>query len=308
MVRPYIASALIALALSVSTAGSRVTAQTPVFRSAAERVTVAVVAKDKNKRPVSGLSAADFQVFDDAEPRAILDFRSDAGPVSVAFLLDTSGSMQIDPKQRLTKEVEHFILASLNEGTDEAALFTFDKNVTMVQPFTTRFDSLRTAFTAAQPFGSTSLYDAVGETAQELAKRPGRRALLVLTDGVDTSSHMTARQVSAIASTIDMPVYIIAVGGSPDLSAEPSARAEDASANLRDFARWSGGMFYHAASTVEGSAAAREIVADLRNQYLIAFEPSRAPGWHRIEVRARQRSTLQARSGYWVGPASIQPQ
>ena len=155
------------------------------------------------------------------------------------------------------------------------------------------------------PYGSTSLYDAIAATAQQLALRPGRRALVVLTDGVDTSSQLTAPEVSGIASAIDMPVYVVAVGTSVDLAAENTGKAEDVSGNLSDLARWSGGMFYRAVTTAEGSVAARQIVTDLQHQYLIAFEPGVAPGWHRIEVRARQRMTLQARSGYWVGPSAF---
>ncbi len=294
------------LVLAASTPEGYVSGQQPVFRSGAERVTVAVVARDKNGRPLIGLSATDFQVFDDAEPRAILDFRNDVSPVSVALLLDTSGSMQIDPKLRLASEVGHLLLARMDEGVDEAGLFVFDKTVSTAYPFTKEFGPLRTALTSVHPFGSTSLYDAIAGTAQQLALRPGRRALVVVTDGVDTSSRMTAAEVSGIASAIDMPVYVIAVGTSVDLSAEPSTKAEDISANLGDLARWSGGMFYRAANSADGSVAARQIVADLRHQYLLAFEPSRASGWHRIEVRARQQLTLQARSGYWVGSSAVE--
>jgi Ca-activated chloride channel family protein len=308
MLRFCTLSALAALAVAVLAPGHGVSAQAPVFRSSAERVTVAVVARDKNRRPLRGLSASDFQVFDDAEPRTILDFRNDVSAVSVAVLLDTSGSMQFSDKQRLTGEVGHFLLATLNEGIDEAALFVFDKTVSVAAPFSAQFDPFRDALSSVHPFGSTSIYDAIAGTAQELARRPGRRALVVLTDGMDTSSRMTAADVSAVASTIDMPVYVIALGTPTDLSGEPTVKVEDASANLRDLARWSGGMFYRVSTTVESGAATREIVTDLRHQYLIAFEPSRAPGWHRIEVRARQRSTLQARSGYWVNPPPTEPQ
>lgn len=83
-------------------------------------------------------------------------------------------------------------------------------------------------------------------------------------------------------------------------------RSEDDPADLTDLARWSGGMFYGVANVADGSIAARQIVDDLRHQYLLAFEPDSKLGWHRIEVRARQRATLQARSGYWVGPSTVE--
>jgi len=285
-----VAAALIAICWSHGV----LSAQQPVFRSSAERVTVAVVVRDPNGRPIRNLSAADFQVTDDGDVRKILDFRNDVSPVSVALLLDTSGSMHIGGKLKRASEVGHLLLSSMNEGTDEAALFVFDKVVRTVQPFTTEFDNVRSAFASVNPWGSTSLYDAIAETAQQLSKRPGRRAIIVLTDGVDTSSQLTAQEVSGIASTIDMPVYVVAVETSLTDDGE-----------LTSLARWSGGMLYGVSNTADGSVVARQIVNELRHQYLIAFEPSSSVGWHRIDVRSRQRATLQARSGYWVGPSAF---
>jgi Ca-activated chloride channel family protein len=225
----------------------------------------------------------------------------------VALLLDSSGSMQIGPKLQRANEIGHLVLASMTEGVDEAGLFVFDKTVRTAQSFTTEFEPVRAALGSVQPFGSTSLYDAIAETAQRLATRPGRRALLVLTDGVDTSSELTAAEVSGIASAIDMPVYVVAVDHSnADLTAERTERAADISANLSDLAQWSGGAFYPVSNAAEGSVVARQIVADLRNQYLLAFEPDPAPGWHRIEVRTAKRATLQTRSGYWTKPSPLQ--
>jgi len=278
---------IVLLAWSVPLA--RPAAQEAVFRSSAERVTVAVVARDHNGRPLRGLSTHDFQVTDDGQAREILDFRNDLGPVSVALLVDSSGSMFIGDKLEQARQVMHFLLASMSEGTDEAALFAFDKVVWTAEPFTAKFDKIRSSFASVKPYGATSLYDAIAETAQKLSNHPGRRAVVVLTDGVDTSSELTPQQVSGIASSIDMPVYVVAV----DTAAQEGGQ-------LADLAQWSGGLFLGAATTVDASLAARQIVTELRHQYLLAFESSSKVGWHRIEVRSRQRATLQARSGYWV--------
>ena len=278
------------LAVGSSSAGL---AQQPVFRSAAERVTVAVVARDGNGRPIRGLSATDFEVTDDGQFRHILDFRNDVSPISVGLLLDSSGSMRIGEKLERASQVSHFLLSSMSDGTDEAALFVFDKVVRTAQPFTSDFDKVLSSFDSVNPWGSTSLFDAIADTAQQVSKRPGRRALIVLTDGVDTSSQLTPQQVSGIASGIDMPVYVIAV--------DTTATEGD----LTNLARWSGGTLYGVANTADGSVVARQIVSELRHQYLIAFEPSASVGWHRIEVRSRQRATLQARNGYWVGASTF---
>jgi VWFA-related protein len=291
-------------------------AQQPSFKSSAERVTVAVVARDRHGRPMKGLSASDFEILDDGQRRSIVDFEIGGSTVSLALLLDTSGSMQLPPKLELSSGVANLLIASLSEGIDEAGLFTFDKVLHFAHPFTTGFEGLRSAIQSAPAFGSTSLYDAIAETAQQLSTRPGRRALVVVTDGVDTSSRLTPAEVLAIASSIDMPVYVVAVGR-PTESRGPGHMLSPASdsANLSDLARWSGGSFYAVATPGESSVATKQIVADVRHQYLLAFEPDSSPGWHRIDVRARQRPTLQARSGYWVregtpapaAPAAVAP-
>ena len=91
-----------------------------------------------------------------------------------------------------------------------------------------------------------------------------------------------------------MPIYVVAV---------ETTLTEDG--ELTNLARWSGGMLYGVSSTADGSTVARQIVSELRHQYLIAFEPSSSVGWHRIGVRSRQQATLQARSGNWVGPSTV---
>ena len=250
--------------------------------------------RDRNGRPIRNLSETDFEVTDDGQFRKILDFRNDVSPISVGLLLDSSGSMHIGGKLERAREVGHLLLSSMSEGTDEAALFVFDKLVRTAQPFTSELDKIRSSFASVNPWGSTSLYDAIAETAQQLSKRPGRRAIIVLTDGVDTSSQLTPQEVSGIASAIDMPVYVVAV---------ETSLTEDG--ELTNLARWSGGMLYGVSNTADGSVVARQIVSELRHQYLIAFEPSSSVGWHRIDVRSRQRATLQARSGYWVGPSTF---
>lgn len=269
-------------------------AQQSIFRSTTERVTVAVVARNRDGRPIRGLVPKDFELFDDGQSREILDFRNEAGPISLALLLDSSGSMHVGGKLERAGEVAHFMLASMSEGTDEAALFVFDKSVRTAQPFTSEFERIKSSLASIHPWGVTSLYDAIAETAQQLAPRPGRRAIIVLTDGVDTSSRMTSQEVSGIASSIDMPVYVVAV----------QTTATD-TGDLSNLARWSGGMFYGISRTVDSSLIARQVISELRHQYLLAFEPSSAAGWHRIEVRSRQRVTLQSRSGYWTGQPTI---
>ena len=284
-------------------------AQQPSFKSSAERVTVAVVARDRHGRPMMGLTASDFEILDDGQRRSIVDFQIGGSMVSVALLLDTSGSMKLPPKVELSTGVANILLASLSEGVDEAGLFTFDKELHFAHPFTTEFDGLRSAIQSAPAFGSTSLYDAIAETAQQLSTRPGRRALVVVTDGVDTSSRLTPAEVSAIASQIDVPVYIFGIVPSIDNPTEETAVSSvERSAfagPLSDLAAWTGGHVFVASTPGQRSIAARQIIDELRHQYLIAFESSGKPGWHPLVVRARNKDlTVRARSGYTAGQSS----
>jgi len=273
------------------------------FQAGVSRVTLAVVVRDSRGRPVKGLSAGDFDVRDQGVSRPITDFRNENSSVSVAILTDTSGSMRVGPKLDRLNEFAEYFFRALHQDKDEAALFAFERDVHVVHDFTSHLGLLRQAFASLEPFGSTSLFDAIAETAQRVEKRPGRHAVIVLTDGVDTSSRLTEPEVSGIASAIEVPVYVVAVGLPIDLSAE--SLAQTGVGNLEDLSRRTGGMFYTATDVIQASLAAFDIVDDLRHQYLIGLEPSDVPGWHRLEVRMRRRVTIQARSGYWVGDPSV---
>jgi hypothetical protein len=161
-----------------------------------------------------------------------------------------------------------------------------------------------------KPWGQTSLYDAVGQAAKAVAERTNKhRALLVISDGVDTASKMTPAQVSGIASAIDVPVYLLRVvnpldhpGGAHEVI-ETEGRTVQA-ATLADLARWTGGDMRVSSVPAHTSAAIQDLFTELRHQYLITFEPGTRPGWHPLEIRTRKKSlVVHARGGYMVTPA-----
>jgi len=163
---------------------------------------------------------------------------------------------------------------------------------------------------AVVPFGATSLHDAIAQTAARAAERDGRRhGVIVLTDGADTSSYLKPAEVSAIASGIDVPVYIFGIVPSIDNPSEetavPAAQQSALVGSLADLAAWTGGHVFVASTPGQRSVAARQIIDELRHQYLIAFESSGQPGWHPLVVRARNKDlTVRARSGYIAGQSS----
>jgi len=286
------------------------TQQPPVasFKSSVDLVRITAVVKDHKGRFVQDLNARDFEILDEGRSRAIADFRSDVAGVSVAMLFDVSGSMQ--GRMPIAQEAATHVLSWLDAQKDEGAVFTFDTLLEEVTPFTIGLKSLPESLKHVVPFGETSLHDAIAATAQRVGKRDGRRrAVVVFTDGADTSSRLKPSIVSAIASEIDVPVYIIGVIPTIDNPVEDtktnSAGRSALTGDLADLAQWTGGHSFLVSTPAQRSIAARQIIEELRHQYLLAFEPSGRPGWHPLVVRARNKDLIvRTRSGYVAGQSS----
>jgi VWFA-related protein len=286
--------------------------QKPVitFKSSVEVVTVTAAVRDGRGKVIRELKRSDFEVVDSGMPKEIRDFYAGNAPISLAILLDISGSMAVGGNMDRARHAVSVATGMLTGGGDEAALFTFDATLQEVVSFTRDLDRIRRVSLEGKPWGLTSLYDAVASAAKAVAARSNRhRALLVITDGIDTGSRLTGPEVSGIAAAIDVPVYLVAVVNPADhpggeLSVLASDGAVTRTATLADLARWTGGDMRIAsmpAHTVEGL---RDIVGELRYQYLITFEPDARPGWHPLEVRTRNKSlNVHARGGYMSGPA-----
>ena len=273
----------------------------PTFRASVALVPITAVVRDGKNRVVRELRKDDFEVFEDSQRRRVVDFSStERGPVTLGVLFDTSGSMKGRNLQK-GKALVSTLLDQLDGTTDEAALFTFDKAIRQETPFTNERERIRTALDETQSWGLTSLYDAIADTAKRVGEwRAQRRAVIVITDGVDTSSTLTSPDVSAIASAIDVPVYILAVEPARhvDEGSTPTASNDDALANL---ARWTGGDFRHVAAAEETGIAVASLMAELRQQYFLAIESAEASGWYRLDVRTRRKGLMvRARSGYFA--------
>jgi Ca-activated chloride channel family protein len=287
--------------------GAKAQDQAPVasFKSSVDMVRIAAVVRDSKGRFVQDLTARDFEVVDGGHARPITDLQRDLTGISIAVLFDVSGSMEGHlPNAR---EAAMHVLSWLDATRDEAAVFTFDTHLDERAPFTTGLRSLPDSLTQVVPFGATSLHDAIALTARRVGEREGRRrAVVVLTDGADNASRLKPEDVSAIASAIDVPVYIFGIVPSIDNpTAENSTHSVESTAfagPLAELAAWTGGHVFVASTIVQRSLAARQIVDELRHQYVIAFESSGKPGWHPLVVRARNKDLIvRARSGYIAG-------
>ena len=300
------AVALLSLSLGPRFA-RRADAQPPqVFRASADVVTIQASVRDRRGRVLSGLTPDDFEIRDNGELRQVLSLRSDRqSPLSLALLVDMSGSMRMEAKIAMARQAYDSLIAQLRQGQDETAVFTFDSALHERQPFTTDLSKLKDALTEFEPFGTTSLYDATAAAARRLGERTGtHKAIVVLTDGLDTSSVLSAAEVSGLASSIDVPVFVVATVPSVDerFMMEMSDRPRTDVADLRDLSEWTGGTFVFASTMVETIVTASKLVDELRQQYVLAIEAASASEWRRLDVRVKRPSAkVKARSGYFGG-------
>ncbi len=285
------------------------------FKSAVEVVSVNAVVRDRKGRFVTDLTRRDFTVLDAGLERPILEFRAeDDGPVKIAVLFDVSGSMRLGSKAIDARQAARQVFSALRPS-DEAGIFAFDTRLERVKDFTSDLSTLDGALDQLlPPYGQTSLYDAVAETARALVdsgaeshaggpRLPNRSAVIVLTDGIDTRSRLTPEQVSGIASTVDVPVYVIAVMASIDDPHDVDReRTREISSALRNLSHWTGGDLFTVSAPAHASLAARQIVDELRHQYLLAFEASPTRGWRPLQVSARDHNlVVRTRAGYIGG-------
>ena len=233
------------------------------------------------------------RVLENGRPRPIVEFRSTGHtPISLALLFDTSGSMR-DANLEQGKSVVESLLGRMERAWDEMALVTFDRALREETPFTNQPEVIRTALAKTVAWGQTSLYDAIAETAKRLGyRRTQRRAVVVITDGVDTSSTLTPEKVSELASALEVPVYVLTV-------APPRRRLFGADDTLANLARWTGGDHARAHAAEHLDATISALMAELRQVYFLAIDSATTAGSYRLEVRTKQKKLrVRARSGY----------
>ena len=297
-------AALAAIMLATDTRAVLLAQQRATFTAAARLVLVSVTVRDDRGRPVTGLAQDDFEVWSDDTRPAITEFSAEASPITTALLVDQSGSMQVSSNIIAAREAARHLVSWMTPATDRLGLFTFDSILMSIGtpgsgPFSAVSPDSLVRLSQVMPFGQTSLYDAVDATSKALMTDAApRRAVVAFTDGMDTASVLTVAEVSARAAAIDVPVYIVAVVPPVDdpSSGVASGLPETALAQL---ANWTGGQLFVSSAPSHASQAARTIITDLRQQYLLAFTADTRPGWHRLTVRTRQhQNTVRTRAGY----------
>lgn len=278
----------------------------PKFKSSAALVTIQASVRTSQGRPVRGLTKGDFEVLDNGQPRSILSLSDTQASLTLALLVDSSGSMAGGVKLGMVQHAFDSVLPHLRSGRDEASVFAFDSRLRQLGPFTSDPAALRIALHELQPYGTTSLYDATAAAARALAERTStHKAIIVFTDGTDTSSRLDAAGVSALASSIGVPVYVVVAVPPVDqrtMMETTASHTNSSGTDLRHLADWTGGLLVFATDYEEMTASASRVLDELRHQYVLAIEPATTREWRRLEVRVRKSTAVvRARTGYFGG-------
>ena len=275
--------------------------QDPVFRVDVQLVRLLATVKDVNGQPVGGLQKSDFEITDNGVRQEIAVFeRHTAQPLSVAILLDISGSTAKDMKYQ-TDAVARFLKAVFAEGNpdDRASLFTFNWETRQSVPYSRNLNQFTEGLRKLKAEAGTSLYDAIFLASEDIADREGRHVLVVVTDGGDTvsaTSYAKAMKAAHQADTVMYPILTIPIMS----DAGRNVGGENA---LTTMAESTGGRLF--APGVNGlDQAFSEILRDLRTQYLIGFYPKNVPPtkdpFHRLIVKARRPDLrVVTRTGYY---------
>jgi len=283
-----------------------------------EQVTVTVT--EPSGTYVTGLQKEDFKLYMDGQQRPIEFFRQDLNtPVSVGILVDTSGSMT--PKIPQARAAIAQFLRDLNDK-DDVFLFAFSSHPFLLQPFTINHDLVMRRLELLHAYGQTALFDVIMEGLQMVQRgRYDKKALLVVTDGMDNTSASTVNDVVAQARRMGVLVYSIGIGdpnggsGGVSVSIGPFVLGGDDSEHvdaetLHTLSTETGAKTYIIREAGDGEAlrkACENISLELREQYTIGFlapDPS-AGGYRslRVDVPGKSGADVRVRKGIDVGAA-----
>lgn len=274
----------------------------PVIRVNVNLVRIVATVKTQSGELVSTLRKEDFQVFDNGAPQetAVFDRESDQ-PLSVALMVDTSGSTAKELKYEIDS-ASRFLKALLSEGNpkDMVALYNFNWQIVRNNFFTHNHASLANSLKTFHGEAGTSLYDAIYLAAQDLEDRDGRKVMIIVTDGGDTTSAKTLKQALEATQLADAVIYPVVVMPITN-DAGRNIGGENA---LTFMAQGTGGRTFLPTVGPELDRAFSEIIDELRTQYVLGFYPRNVPltkdRFHRLEVKInRQDLRVSARNGYY---------
>ncbi len=296
-------------ALALAAVATPAAGQVLSFSARSDLVVFSATAVDRKGRPVTDLRRDEFRVLEDGRPQKVAHFAEGRGlPARLLLLIDASGSMGAEFKVASARRAAGQILDVLGPE-DQVALAGFDSRFWGVVAFTRDKEAVRRGLASVTPFGSTALHDALDKAAHDIATHgEGRRAVVVLTDGVDTSSQATPDDVIARSRALDVPIYAVSVISPLDDPAAAEFAGDKgqrisalAQETLARYAALSGGAAFQVSDFKGLRLAADKIASELKHQYRLGWDPpTGGPARFRrvAVVTTRKGVTVRTRSGY----------
>ena len=273
------------------------------LRSSIEVTAVTVTVRDGDGRLVPDLPADAFTIFEDGEPQAITQFAHDRVPVGLGLLLDISDSMFGQRIRDARAAVERFLLESLTQD-DALFVMTFNHLPHVLTPWTTPTEAatVRLALDTLRPSGGTAIYDTVLAALPLIDRRPrDRAALVIISDGADTASDATLRDVRSSLLRTDAFIYAVAIDSPGRQTINTRVNAEA----LGEITNQTGGHTEVVHDTTDLAAATARIAEELNTQYVLGYS-SPHPGdgkYHSIRVRVNSDGyKVRSRNGYMAAP------
>ena len=271
----------------------------PLFKSSVRTVPIYATVVDSAGRLVPDLERADFSILDNAKPVEVSLFSNDSQPFSAVVMLDTSASMTANLKL-LNRAAEQFLLRLL--PVDRAQVGAFNDKIQLSGTFTNNRDELIGALNDLYFGNPTRLNDGIGAGLDALKGIDGRRVVLVFTDGEDTSSRTSFKDVLERARDEEVMVYSIGLeseffNGMRIVRTKPSR-------DLRKISDETGGGYFELVKSADLAPTFSRVAQELRSQYLIGFAPvSLDNKVHKLEVKVnRPGRTVRARRSYLAAP------
>ncbi|HSD27157.1 MAG TPA: VWA domain-containing protein [Vicinamibacteria bacterium] len=265
-------------------------------------VSVTAVVFDKSGKFVRGLGPKDVELLEGGVKQEVSYFREASSlgeaaervPLSVVLVLDTSGSMN-ENIHFLQEAVLNFVYKM--DEVDSALVVSFNESVKGSAEFSGDVDRLERFVEGLQAWGGTSLYDAIHYSLGRIKDQPGRKAIIVFSDGADTTSSMEDREVVDYARAVEATVYSIGFRGSGSMmSSSPRGF-------LRKIATETGGQYFAPDKVGELIKVFNAISEELKNHYLLAYTPKRAADgtWREIALKVNRPDTeVRVRKGYFA--------
>ncbi len=270
-------------------------------------VNIFTTVTDVHGAPISDLSKEDFRVLEDGVPQSISIFdRESEIPLSIVLAIDTSESTRKDLKLEVASAKK--FVHSVVRPVDHLSVFQITENTDQLTGFSSDLKYLDRGIEALTAGAGTSLYDAIYLGAETLLDRKGRKVIVLITDGGDTTSATSYQNALRRAQEAEAIIYSIIV----------VPVAADAGRNLGvehaliQLSKDTGGKYYYAESIAQLDSAFREISDELRTQYLIAYYPNRRVSdspFRRIQVELKKKDgdhteyKIRHRAGYYTAPA-----